>query len=127
MKKYNLSGKINVGCLFLIILLIAVGYVGFKFGKVYLAKYLLSRTIFEIAGDVAKDPDSKIFPDEIAITEAIIEEAKKLSADISYDNIWVKRDEQSVAINVTWEGDIVLPQYTHHFIFEFKTKREIFY
>jgi len=127
MENHSLSGKINVGCLFLILLLIAGGYVGFKFGRVYGAKYILNRKIFEIAGDVVKETGARTFPNERAIADAIIKEAEKLSVDISYDNIRIKREGESVTINVIWEGDVVLPKYTHHFIFEFEAKRKLAY
>ena len=127
MKKYSVSGKINVGCLFIIVILIAGGYVGFKFGKVYLAQYILNRKIMEIAGNVAQDYEARTFPNERTIADAIIKEAEKLSADITYDDIHIKREGQSVTINVTWEGDVVLPNYTHHFIFELESKRKILY
>ena len=127
MKRYSLSGKINVGCLSIIVILIAIGYVSFKFGKVYVTKYILNRKIMVIAGDVAQDHETRAFPNERAIADAIIEEAEKLSADITYDDIRVKREGQSVTINVTWEGDVVLPKYTHHFIFELESKRKIIY
>jgi len=127
MKKYWSSGKINMGCLFIIIIFIAGGYAGFKFGRIYLAKYILNRKIMEIAGDAAQDYEAKIFPNERAIADAIIKEAENLSVDITYDDIQIKRGKQSVTINVTWEGDVVLPQYTHHFIFEFESKRKIIY
>jgi len=127
MKKYSLSGKINIGCLFIIVILIVGAYVGFKFGKIYWAKYILNRKIMEIAGDVAQDYEARTFPNERTIADAIIKEAKKLSVDITYDDIRIKREGQSVTINVTWEGDVVLPNYTHHFIFELESKRKILY
>lgn len=127
MKKYSLSGKTNMGCLLIIIILLAGGYLGFKFGKVYLAKYILNRKIMEIAGDIAQDPEAKTFPNERSIADAIIKEAEKLSAEISYENIRIEREGESVTINVTWEGDIVLPKYTHYFIFKFESKRKIIY
>lgn len=128
MKKYRISGKVNVGCLFLTILIIAGGYVGFKFGKVYLAKYLFNRRLYEFAGDVAKDYNAKRFPRDRAIAEEVLKEAENYSIDITLDDITInrKRDE-SITINVTWEGDIVLPQYTHYFIFEFEVKRKVVY
>lgn len=127
MKKHLVSGKINVGCLFLTVLLIAGGYVGFKFGRVHLAKYLFNQKLFEISGDVAKDYSARIFPNNRAITEAIIESAEKLTVDITNDDIRIKRDGQSVTINVTWEGELIFPKYTHYFFFEFEAKREVVY
>ena len=55
MKQSRMQGKINIGCLIITLLLIAGGYVGFKFGKVCMAKYFLDKKIFQIAGDAAQD------------------------------------------------------------------------
>ena len=128
MRKNSLSGKINVGCLVMTLLLIAGGYVGFEFGKIYLSKYILSRKILEIAGDACKmGRTGSIFPDERSIADAILLEVENLSIDIPYDDILVERNKQYVTINVTWEGDIVIPTYTHHFVFHFGEKRKIVY
>ena len=125
MKQGRINGKINVGCLFIIIVLLIGGYLGFKFGSVYLAKYILNRKIFTIAGDAAQDYKGRIFPNNRAIADAIIEEAEKLRVDIPLDNIQIAREKNFVVINVLWEGDIVLPKYTHHFAFEFNAKRRV--
>ena len=128
MRKNSLSGKINVGCLVITLLLIAGGYVGFEFGKIYLSKYILNRKILEIVGDASKmGQTGSIFPDERSIADAILVEVEKLSIDIPYDDILAERDKQYVTINVTWEGDIVIPAYTHHFVFHFEFKRKIVY
>ncbi len=128
MRKNSLSGKINVGCLVITFLFIAVGYIGFEFGKVYLSKYILNRKIMEIAGDASKmGQTGSTFPDERSIADAILKEAEKLSIDISYDDILVERNKQYVTINVTWEGEVVIPTYTHHFVFQFELKRNIVY
>ena len=128
MRKNSLSGKINVGCLVMTLLLIAGGYVGFEFGKIYLSKYILSRKILEIAGDACKmGRTGSIFPDERSIADAILLEVENLSIDIPYDDILVERDKQYVTINVTWEGDIVIPKYTYHFVFHLEEKRKIVY
>lgn len=127
MRKNSLSGKINVGCLVMIIILVAGGYVGFKFGKVYLAKYMFNRKIIEIAGDVSKDPYGQTFANERTIVEAVKKAAREFSVDITHDDILINLDGKSVTISVTWEGDVVIPAYTHHFVFEFESKRKIVY
>ena len=127
MKKYRVSGKVNVGCLILTILLVVGSYVGFKFGKVYLAKYLFNRRLYEMTGDVAADHRARIYPNNRAIAEEVLREARNSSIDITHDDIRIQRDDQFVIINVTWEGDIVIPQYTHHFVFEFEVKRDVVY
>ena len=128
MRKNSLSGKINVGCLVMTLLLIAGGYVGFEFGRIYLSKYILNRKILEIAGDACKmGQTGGMFPDERSIADAILVEVEKLSIDIPYDDILVDRDKQYVTINVTWEGNIVIPTYTYHFVFHLEEKRKIVY
>ncbi len=127
MYEHRVRGKINIGCLTLSLLLIIAGYVGFKFGRVYVAQYMLDRKIFEIAGDAAEDYRAKIFPSERDIADVIMEEARKRSVDITYDDIIINRERRYVKIKVTWEGDIVLPFYTHHFIHVFDHERKIVY
>ena len=92
MKKQGIHGKINIGCLFLSLLLIAGGYVGFKFGRVYLSNYMFDRKLYEIAGDVAEDWKAKAFPSDKDIANAIMEEARKHSVGITYDDIEIDRE-----------------------------------
>jgi hypothetical protein len=125
MKQSRMQGKINIGCLIITLLLIAGGYVGFKFGKVYMAKYFLDKKIFQIAGDAAQDWKAKTYPTNRDIAEAVLLEAKSRGADMDIDDITAERDDRTVTIQATWEGDIVLPYYTHHFVFTFDHTRRI--
>ena len=127
MNKPGIRGKVNIGCITLILLLTVGGYVGFKVGRVYLSKYILDRKIFELTGAVADDWQSKDFPSEIDVANAVMEEARNLSVDITYDDILIEQEKKYVRIQVTWEGDIVMPFYTHHYFFPFDCKRERVY
>jgi len=125
MKKSCMQGKINLGCLVITVLLIAGGYVGFKFGKVYMAKYFLDKKIFQIAGDAAQDWKGKTYRSNRDIAEAVLLEAKNRDADMDLDDIAVERDDRTVTIQASWEGEIVLPYYTHRFAFTFDHTRTI--
>jgi len=127
MKTARANGKINFGCLTLIVFLVAGGYVGFKFGRVYLAKYMFDKKIFQIAGDASQDWKAKIYPKERDIAEAVMREARSRSVEITFDDIEVARNDQTVSIRVFWEGDIVIPFYIHHFDFTFDHTRKVAY
>jgi len=127
MNKPGIRGKVNIGCITLILLLIVGGYVGFKFGRVYLAQYMLDRKVFEITGDAADDWKGVVFPSDTDVANAVMEEAQNLSVDITYDDILIEREEKYVRIKVTWEGDIVIPFYTYHYYFPFDYKRDRVY
>jgi len=123
-----MRGKINIGCLLLSILLISAVYVGFKFGTVYISKYMFNRNLYELAGEVAKDYDFRSYPNNMDIANAVIEEASKTSIDLTPEDIRIlRRDDQLVIIGVTWEGEVVLPNYIHYFTFEFEAKRNVVY
>ena len=128
MKTHAMRGKINIGCLLLSVLLISGVYVGFKFGTVYLSKYMFNRNLYELAGNVAKDYDFRSYPNNMDIINAVIKEADNTSINLTPEDIRIlRRDNQLVIIEVTWEGEIVLPNYTHYFFFEFEAKRNVVY
>jgi hypothetical protein len=128
MKTHAMRGKINIGCLLLSVLLISGVYVGFKFGTVYISKYIFNRNLYELAGDVAKDHQGRTYTNNLDVVNAIIDEADKTSIDLTPEDIRIIRwDKQLVIIQVTWEGEIVLPNYTHYFFFEFEAKRNVVY
>ena len=103
-------------------------YVGFKFGTVYISKYIFNRNLYELAGDVAKDHRGRTYTNNLDVVNAIIDEADKTSIDLTPEDIRIIRwDNQLVIIQVTWEGEIVLPNYTHYFFFEFEAKRNVVY
>lgn len=124
MDKPGIRGTVNIGCITLVLLVIVLGYVGFKFGRVYLAQYIFDRKVFELTGDAADDWKEKIYPSEVDIANAVMEEAQNLSIDITFDDILVEREDKSVTIQVIWEGDIVIPFYTYHYYFPFEYKRD---
>jgi len=117
MKQFRMRGRINLGCLFITALIIAGGYVGYKFGRVYMAKYFLDKKAFQIAGDAAEDWKAKTYRSNRDIAEAVLIEARSRGVDITLDNIVAERNDQTVTIQISWEGDIVIPFYTHHFDF----------
>ena len=125
MKQSRMRGRINLGCLVVTVLLIAGGYVGFKFGRVYLAKYFLDKKTFQIAGDAAEDWKGKVYPSNRDIAEAVLVEARSRGVDITLDNIVAERNDQTVTIQISWEGDIVIPYYTHHFDFTIDHTRTV--
>ncbi len=128
MRTHAMQGKINIGCLLLSVLLISGVYVGFKFGTVYISKYMFNRNLYELAGDVAKDYDSKRYPNNMDVVNAVITEADKTSIVLTPEDIRIlRRDNQLVIIEVTWEGEVVLPNYIHYFTFEFDAKRNVVY
>lgn len=127
MKTVRMHGKVNFGCLTLIILSVAGGYVGFKFGTVYLAQYMFDKKVFQIAGDAAQDWKAQVYPTERDIAEEVMKEAKSRSIDITYDDIEVARNDQKVSIKVFWEGDIKIPYYIHHFSYVFDHNRQVVY
>ena len=127
MRKHGIHGKTNFGCLFLTLLLIVGGYVGFKIGKVYLSQYMLDRKIYEIAGDAAEDRKAKLFPSERDVADAVMEAARRHSVDITYDDIEIDRKPRTISIYVTWEEDIVFPYYTYHYAFYFDHQRDFKY
>ena len=127
MRKRGLHGKINFGCLTLTLLLIVGGYAGYKFGRVYLGKYMFDRQVFELAGDVAEDWKAKIYPSDGDIVNAIMKVARRHGVGITPDDIEVDRSRERVIINIIWEGDIVLPFYTHHYIYNFDYERKVIY
>ena len=61
MGKPGIRGKVNIGCITLTLLLIIGGYVGFKFGRVYLSQYIFDRKVFELTGDAADDWKEQVF------------------------------------------------------------------
>ncbi len=125
MKQSRVNGKINFGCLIITLFLIAGGYVGFKFGRIYMAKYFLDKKIFQIAGDAAQDWKGKVYHSNRDIAEAVLIEARSRGADMEIDDISAERDDRTVTIQATWEGDIVIPYYTHHFVFTFDHTRKL--
>jgi hypothetical protein len=127
MRKRGIQGKINFGCLTLTLLLLVGGFAGYKFGKVYLGKYMFDRKVFELAGDVAEDWKAQIYQSDGDIVNAIMKDARRHGVGITPDDIEIDRNKEKVIINIIWEGDIVLPFYTHHFFFNFDHERKIIY
>lgn len=123
MRKSGIGGKVNIGCITLTLLITVGGYVGYKFGRVYLAQYMFDRKVFEITGDAAEDWKEKVFPTDVEVANAVMEEAQKLSIDITYDDIVIEREDKYVRVQVTWQGEIEIPFYIHYYDFLFDYKR----
>jgi len=92
MKTARMHGKVNFGCLTLIILLVAGGYVGFKFGRVYMAKYMLDKRkwqgipLFSV-GSYAYKTHSYRFPASVSETTGQTSDLKPWNEDIFLSNL----------------------------------------
>ena len=71
---------------------------GYKFGRVYLSQYIFDRKVFELTGDAADDWKEKVFPSEVDIANAVMEEAQNLQTLKNFSHVQMLTAGSSVVL-----------------------------
>ncbi len=108
------SGKGRLGCLFSLVIVLALGYLGYKFAPPYMAHYELKDALDQIAVYRAVKPAEKR-----AIQEEVIAKAKELGIPLKREDIKVRQEEEKVYITVKYTVPIDLPTQVYELNFDF--------
>lgn len=109
------SGKGNLGCLFSLLVIVALGYLGYKFIPHYMAHYQLKDAINEIAIYRAAGAGSE----KRTIQEEVLAKAKELGIQLEREDIKVRQVEEKVYITVSYSVPVNLPNHVYRLDFEF--------
>jgi hypothetical protein len=112
------SGKGNLGCLFGLLILVALGYFGYKFIPHYVSHFQLKDALNEIAvyraAGTGGGSDKKQ-----TIQEEVIAKAKELGIQLKREDIKVRQEEEKVYITVKYTVPVDLPNQVYNLRFEF--------
>jgi hypothetical protein len=111
------SGKGNLGCLFSLLVLVAIGYLGYKFVPHYVSHYQLKDALNEIA--VYRAAGTKAGSEKKTIQEEVIAKAKELGIVLKREDIKVRQEEEKVFITVKYTVPVDLPNQVYNLDFEF--------
>jgi uncharacterized protein HemX len=109
------SGKGNVGCLFGLLIVAALGYLGYKFLPHYMSHFELKDALNEIAVYRAARGGSE----KQTIQEEVIAKAKELGIQLKREDIKVRQEEEKVYITVKYTVPVDLPNQVYNLNFEF--------
>ena len=109
------SGKGNVGCLFGLFIVAALGYLGYKFVPHYVSHFELKDALNEIAVYRAAKGGSE----KQTIQEEVIAKAKGLGIQLKREDIKVRQEEEKVYITVKYTVPVDLPNQVYDLNFEF--------
>jgi hypothetical protein len=110
------SGRGNLGCLFSLLIIMVLGYLGYKFVPHYMSHFELKDALNEIAVyRVARGSGSE----KRTIQEEVIAKAKELGIQLKRDNIKVRQEEDKIYITVKYTVPVDLPTQVYDLHFEF--------
>ena len=111
------SGKGNLGCLFSLLILVVVGYLGYKFVPHYMSHFELKDALNEIA--VYRVARAGSGSEKQTIQEEVIAKAKELGIQLKRENIKVRQEEEKIYITVKYTVPVDLPNQVYNLDFEF--------
>ena len=111
------SGKGNLGCLFSLLLLVVLGYLGYKFVPHYMSHFELKDALNEIA--VYRVARAGSGSEKQTIQEEVIAKAKELGIQLKRENIKVRQEEEKIYITVKYTVPVDLPNQVYNLDFEF--------
>jgi len=110
----HLSGKGRLGCLFSLLIVVALGYFGYKFIPPYMGHYEFKDALDQIAAYRAARPAEKR-----AIQDEVMAKAKELGIPLKREDIKVRQEEEKVYITVKYTVPIDLPTQVYELNFDF--------
>ena len=111
------AGKGNLGCLFGLFIVAAMGYLGYKFLPHYMSHFELKDALNEIA--VYRAAGTKLGSEQQTIQEEVIAKAKELGIQLKREDVKVRQEEQKVYITVKYTVPVDLPNQVYSLNFEF--------
>ena len=118
----NISGESKIGCLIYILILAAIGYGGFNWGKAKWNYESMKEEITEL-GKLAADQKNINLNQ---VKDSIYKKADELEIELYEDDIEIIKDKHTITINVYWTTPIKFPGYTYeqeHFVTRTEQKR----
>jgi hypothetical protein len=101
-------GAVTSGCLVFLILILLLGYVGFKFGEAFW-EYLEVRQKTREALNWAAAGQAK---SEIDIVQKVITKVREVGVELAPRSIQIKQTTDTLTILVAWSREVEFPYYT---------------
>lgn len=114
------TGKGNLGCLLSLLIVVALGYLGYKFGPHYVSHFRLKDAITEIA--VHRAMGSRSTATTKGIQDEVLAKAQELGISLKREDIKVQRDQDQVRITVKYTIPVELPNQVYDLNFEFTAR-----
>jgi hypothetical protein len=109
-----------IGCIVLLLILLAVLYAGFQFSRPYIKRSMMGNRLEYLVKWSLENPDY----DNAFIIKSVLNAAQELSIDLNPEDIEVERSKERASIYVYWEDEITLPYYSKHLEFEVEATKE---
>ncbi len=107
-------GGLSFGCLLIIVILVGLGFVGYKVGEAYWNYFEVKEKVREIlnwavAGQAKTDQE---------IIQRVAANVREAGLEVPARNIRISHPEGDLTISVKWKRDVVFPGYTLPLNFE---------
>lgn len=116
-KSLHSSGKGNLGCLFSLLIVVALSYLGYKFVPHYMSNFELKDAVNEIA--VYRAAGTRAGSEKQTIQQEVMAKAKELGIVLKREDIKVRQEEEKVYITVNYTVPVDLPNQVYNLDFEF--------
>lgn len=116
-KSVHASGKGNLGCLFTLLILVALGYAAYKFVPHYMSHFELKDALNEIA--VYRAAGTRAGSEKQTIQDEVMAKAKELGIPLKREDIKVRQEMEKVYITVKYTVPVDLPNQVYNLDFEF--------
>jgi len=119
LRVHKQTGKGNLGCLFSLLIVAGLGYLGYKFAPHYVDHFRLKDAMEEIA--VHRAVGSRSGATNKAIQNEVLEKAKELGIPLKREGIRVQQEQDRVSITVKYTIPVALANHVYDWNFEFAT------
>lgn len=112
-------GEGKGGCIFGLLILLAVIFISYKMIPVKIAAAELKQTIADEAKSAGQHDDK-------VIRSTIMKKAEKLNLPLENENLSIERERQSIRVEATYTVPIEFPGYTYQSTYHHVSENPIF-
>jgi hypothetical protein len=101
-------GAVTSGCLVFLILILLLGYVGFKFGEAFWEYFEVRQKTREALNWAAAGQTKS----EIDILQKVMAKVREAGVELAPRSIQIKQTTDTLTIRVSWSREVEFPYYT---------------
>lgn len=112
-------GRGNLGCLFGLLVVVGLGFFGYKFGPHYVSHFQLKDAMTEIAVYQAAGIGGQPAEGTKGIQQQVLRKAQELGIPLQRENIKVRNEGEKIFITVKYSVPVELPGTVYDLNFAF--------
>lgn len=114
----------KAGCFFALLVVLSLGYLGYKFLPPFINNYQFQDAVDELASfSMVRTPTSHSGSPSEALQAEIMKKAQEMELPVEKDEVKVRITDEHIIVEISYVIPISLPGYTYDYHFTIKSRK----